>query len=107
MFFGSLPAVHLLELADACPFNRGGRWGVVKRKSGGATATCPQLLGGDCPHSPRRLLLRLVCLLFRSTGGHSLEGEHLGNRIRETQRTLELNSHGIMLLYYRLTVPPQ
>lgn len=84
MFLGSLPAVHLFQLADARPFDRCGGWGVVKRQRGGATASRPQLLCGDCPHGPRRLLLRFVCLLFRSAGGHGLEREQLGSRIRAT-----------------------
>lgn len=96
--FGSLPAVHLLQLADAGPFDRGGGGWVVKRKSRGATATCPQLLSRDGPHGPRGLLLWLVFLLFRSTRGHSLE---------QTQRTLELNSQWMRFYrFYRLTVPP-
>lgn len=70
---GSLPPIHLFQLADAGPFDRCGGWRVVKRQGGGAAAACPQLLSGDCPHGPRRLLLGLVCLLFRSTGGHGLE----------------------------------
>lgn len=84
MFLGSLPAVHLFELADAGPFDRCGGWWVVQREGGGAAASCPWLLDGDCPHSAGRLLLRLVCLLFRTTGGHSLVKEQMGNVIRAT-----------------------
>lgn len=77
MCIGLLPAIHLLKLADACPFDGAGGWGAVQRKSWGGTATCPQLLCGDGPHSPRRLL-RFVCLLLRRTRGHGLEEKYLG-----------------------------
>lgn len=83
MFFSSLPAIHLFKLADAGAFDRCGGRGAVERQGGGAAASCPQPLSGDCPHSPRRLLLRLVCFLFRSTRGHRLEREQLGSRISE------------------------
>lgn len=85
MFLGSLPAVHLFKLADAGPFDRCRGRGVVKRQDGGATASCQRLLGGDCPHSPGLLLLRLVCLLLLSGArGHGLEREQVGSRIRAT-----------------------
>lgn len=75
MFFTSLPAIHLFKLADAGPFDRCGGRRVVERQGGGVAASSPQLLSGDCPHSPRRLLLRLVFVLFRSSRGHGLESE--------------------------------
>ena len=79
MFLTLLPAIHFFELADAGPFDGRGGWGVVQRQGGGAAASCPQLLSGDSPHSPRCLLLGFFFGLFRRGRGNGLEKEQLGN----------------------------